>query len=141
MILLDTDHITILLRPDDSRHQRLKSALQRRWDEGVGTTVVSVEEQMKGWLAKIHRAKEPEAEIEPYARLAALISFLARWQIELFDEFSIIEFKRLTQQRVRIGSQDLKIASIALSNNALLLSANLKDFEKVPGLRVENWLE
>jgi len=41
---------------------------------------------------------------------------------------------------VRIGSMDLKIASIALVHNALVLSANLQDFQKVPGLRVENWL-
>ena len=35
---------------------------------------------------------------------------------------------------------DLKIACIALVHNALLLSANLRDFQQVPGLRVENWL-
>ncbi len=35
---------------------------------------------------------------------------------------------------------DLKIASVALVNEALLLTANRKDFEKVPGLRFENWL-
>jgi predicted nucleic acid-binding protein len=34
----------------------------------------------------------------------------------------------------------LKIGSIALEAGALLLSANLRDFENVPGLRVENWL-
>ena len=35
---------------------------------------------------------------------------------------------------------DLKIAAIARANDALLLSANRRDFAKVPGLRVENWL-
>ena len=35
----------------------------------------------------------------------------------------------------------LKIAATALVNNALLLSANQRDFERVPGLRVENWLD
>jgi tRNA(fMet)-specific endonuclease VapC len=35
---------------------------------------------------------------------------------------------------------DLKIAAIALVHDALLLSANLRDFRKVPGLRVESWL-
>jgi tRNA(fMet)-specific endonuclease VapC len=34
---------------------------------------------------------------------------------------------------------DLKIAATALANQALLLSANRSDFERVPGLRVENW--
>jgi tRNA(fMet)-specific endonuclease VapC len=49
-------------------------------------------------------------------------------------------FETLRKQRIRIGTQDLKIASIALEAGALLLSANLRDFERVPGLRVENWL-
>jgi tRNA(fMet)-specific endonuclease VapC len=48
---------------------------------------------------------------------------------------------RLRRLRIRIGTQDLKIAAIALSRDALLLSANLRDFQRVPGLRVENWLE
>ena len=50
------------------------------------------------------------------------------------------DFMRLRRERIRIGTQDLKIASIALHTGALLLSANLRDFEKVPGLRVEDWL-
>jgi tRNA(fMet)-specific endonuclease VapC len=51
------------------------------------------------------------------------------------------EFMRLRRQGVRIGSLDLKIASIALVQGATLLSANVRDFRKVPGLKVENWLE
>jgi tRNA(fMet)-specific endonuclease VapC len=34
---------------------------------------------------------------------------------------------------------DLKIAAIALANDAILLSRNLSDFAKVSGLRVEDW--
>jgi tRNA(fMet)-specific endonuclease VapC len=49
-------------------------------------------------------------------------------------------FKGFRKQEIRIGTQDLKIAAIALANDALLLSANVRDFQKVPGLRVENWL-
>jgi len=36
--------------------------------------------------------------------------------------------------------RDLKIASIALVNDALLVTANLRDFSQVPELRCENWL-
>jgi tRNA(fMet)-specific endonuclease VapC len=46
----------------------------------------------------------------------------------------------LRHARIRVGTQDLRIASIALAHNALLVSANLQDFEQVPGLRVEDWL-
>ena len=36
---------------------------------------------------------------------------------------------------------DLKIAATVLVNRCMLQSANLKDFERVPGLKVENWIE
>jgi len=35
---------------------------------------------------------------------------------------------------------DLKIASIVLVHGATLLTNNVRDFEKVPGLKVEDWL-
>ncbi len=39
-----------------------------------------------------------------------------------------------------LGTMDLKIASITLANNAILLSRNLCDLERIPDLRVEDWL-
>jgi tRNA(fMet)-specific endonuclease VapC len=46
----------------------------------------------------------------------------------------------LRKQRIRIGTMDLKIASIVLAHNAVLLSQNLRDFQRVPDLQVEDWL-
>jgi tRNA(fMet)-specific endonuclease VapC len=79
-------------------------------------------------------------QIPAYERLVGLFDFFGRWTIAPFDEGAASQFKRLRQQGVRIGSMDLKIASMALANGVLLLSANLRDFEQVPNLRVENWL-
>jgi tRNA(fMet)-specific endonuclease VapC len=49
------------------------------------------------------------------------------------------EFQRLQKTRIRIGTMDLKIAAIALTSNATLLTRNLIDFRKVPDLKVEDW--
>ena len=49
--------------------------------------------------------------------------------------------RRLRDQRIRVGTQDLTIASIALAHDATLLARNTVDFAKVPGLRFENWLD
>ncbi len=38
-----------------------------------------------------------------------------------------------------IGPNDLVIAATALAHQALLVTANLREFRRVPGLRVENW--
>jgi tRNA(fMet)-specific endonuclease VapC len=57
-----------------------------------------------------------------------------------FDAAAARRFDDLRRQKLRIGSRDLKIAATALVNDALLLSVNRTDFERVPGLWVENWL-
>jgi tRNA(fMet)-specific endonuclease VapC len=56
-----------------------------------------------------------------------------------FDEAASIEYQRLQRARIRIGTMDLKIAAIALVSGAMLLSRNESDFEKVPGLVIEDW--
>jgi tRNA(fMet)-specific endonuclease VapC len=38
-----------------------------------------------------------------------------------------------------IGTYDLLIAGIALANRFILVSRNTREFERVPGLRLENW--
>ena len=141
MIILDTDHLTVLRYEDDSRHPALTSRLDASRDQHMVTTAVTVEEQMRGWLAEINRWREVRRQITAYERLARMVEFLSEWEIIRLDDAAADEFDRLRKQGVRIGSQDLKIASVALAHDAQLLSANLRDFRRVPGLRVENWLE
>ena len=56
-----------------------------------------------------------------------------------FDEKAANEFEKLKRQKIRVGTMDLKIASIAISNNAILVSRNLSDFEQIPNLAVKDW--
>lgn len=73
--------------------------------------------------------------------MANLFDFFAAFFLALFDEPAVDQFDQLRLAKIRLGTMDLKIAAIALVNQALLLSANRRDFEQVPGLRVENWLD
>jgi tRNA(fMet)-specific endonuclease VapC len=70
-----------------------------------------------------------------------LFEFYEAFDVVPFDEAAARQFDELRRQKLRIGTMDLKIAATALVNDSLLLSANLVDFERVPGLRVENWLD
>lgn len=108
--------------------------------EVFGVPVVAAEEQCRGWLAEIARLRDPDKQVRAYDQLAKLFDFLGDWDIVRFDVRAADRFTRLRKQLRRMGAQDLKIAAIALANDALLLSANLRDFDRVPGLRVENWL-
>jgi len=141
VIILDTDHIVTLKHENDPHWNTLTTNLVSSADQDFATTAITVEEQNRGWLSLINRYTEVHKQIPAYARLIELIRFFANWRIMAFDEAAADELVSLRKERIRIGTHDLKIASIALVNDATLLSANLRDFEQVPGLRVENWLE
>ena len=85
-------------------------------------------------------ARPPSAD-SAYARLGQLLYVLGDWEVVPFDQRAADLCASLRQQRVRIGTMDLKIAPIALTNDALLVTANLRDFSLVAGLRCENWLQ
>jgi len=140
MILLDTDHLTILTYSESSRCQALQAQLDSSPDQKIGTTIISVEEQWRGWFAVVARHRNIHRQVQAYRELVELHAFLSGWTILPLDDSAADRFEQLRAGGVRIGSMDLKIASIALVHDALLLSANLQDFQKVPGLRVENWL-
>jgi tRNA(fMet)-specific endonuclease VapC len=140
MIIRDTDHVTVLRYPEHSQHAALSERMRGSADPDFATTAVTVEEQMRGWLAAIRRAGKVHGQILYYSRLVSLVRFLDKWRILPFNEPAADRFEAFRKERIRIGTQDLKIASIALEERALLLSANLRDFQQVPGLRVEDWL-
>jgi tRNA(fMet)-specific endonuclease VapC len=140
MIILDTDHLSVLEFPENPQSVRLTEAMEQRGDEEFATTAISLEEQMRGWLAAIHRTPKVHGQVFYYSRLICLVDFYSRWDVLPFNAPAADRFETLRKERVRIGTMDLKIASIALEANAVLLSANLRDFERVPGLCVENWL-
>ena len=141
MILLDTDHLSVLKYDEHPRCHALRARMNASEDPFFATTIVSAEEQMRGWLAKIHAAKDAEQQVAWYEQLAWLIEFLADWQIIAFDQQAAVEFKDLKRLRLRIGTCDLKIAAIERIHDALLLSGNQREFGQVPGLRVESWID
>src|SRR5436190_15040802 len=140
MIVVDTDHLSILQHPESPQYERLTAAMNLSADGEFATTAISLEEQLRGWLAAINRARQVHGQLLYYGRLTGLVDFYSRWHILAFDEPAADRFVALRQAGLRIATMDLKIAAIALTHVALLLSANLVDFEQVPGLRVEDWL-
>ena len=56
MVVLDTDHLSLLDRESGVSARRLAARLSAASSEGVATTIVNFEEQMRGWLAYLSRA-------------------------------------------------------------------------------------
>ena len=138
VLVLDTDHLAEL-----DRGSAVGAAILEKLDRStdpVATTIVSVEEQLRGWLAQINRIRNPHNQIDAYARLQRRFAFFADWHLLPFDEAAASLFINFRRNGIRIGSMDLKIACIVIAHDARLLTRNLVDFRKVPNLVAENWL-
>ena len=136
MYILDTDQVSLLQRRVGAASERLRFRLVSVQHI---TTIITYEEQMRGWLTWIAQARSLTQQIERYAMLERMITSYAEISLLGFTRAAADEFERLQKLRLHIGTMDLKIAAIALAHNATLLSRNLKDFRKVPGLQVEDW--
>jgi tRNA(fMet)-specific endonuclease VapC len=133
--ILDTDHISLHQRENLVILQRL-SAIEQ---SNIAVTIITVEEQMRGWLNRIRQAEQPEKVIFAYSRLKVAVQYFTGMQLLDFDLAAHSQYAELRRQKIRIGSQDLKIATIALSSGGIVVTRNRKDFEKLPGLQIEDW--
>ena len=139
LLVLDTDHFSELER-DLEPGKRLSQTLGLSvFDKAL--TVITIEEEMRGWLAEINRRRDPHRQIAPYAKLQRQAEAFADWLILPWDADSADLFVKFRRQGLRVGSLDLKVACIALAHDATVLTRNATDFAQLPGLRIENWLD
>lgn len=138
MNLLDTDHMSVLER-NSPEATRLRARMAAFPPDDLGTTIVSYEEQSRGWLAISAQARTPELQIQAYHRLKKHLNLYCKMAVIDFDAAASAEFERLKRLWIRIGTMDLKIAAIALANNATVLTRDTQHFRQVPGLQIEDW--
>jgi tRNA(fMet)-specific endonuclease VapC len=138
-VVLDTNHFTEFADGSELGSGLVARIQERQAD--VFTCIPAVEETMRGWLALLHRQSPGRKQLRAYADFQRGIETLIRFPILPFDDAAASVFHRFRDARVRVGTMDLKIAAICIAHGATLLTRNLVDFEKVPGLRVENWLD
>jgi tRNA(fMet)-specific endonuclease VapC len=138
-VVLDTNHYDELA--NDSGFGRNAQRRIQSHKADVFITIVSVQESVQGWLALINRKKPGGEQLQAYARFQTCIEALTRLTILPFDKSAADVFEALKRQRIRAGTMDLKIAAICLAHDGLLLTRNLSDFARIPGLRAENWLD
>jgi tRNA(fMet)-specific endonuclease VapC len=128
-----------LLQRGGQEGEMVRARLRQLPPDDVATTIVSYEEQTRGWIDNAGRSSTMQAQIANYSRLKRHMLNYCQIAVVDFDERAGRELERLRKARIRISTMDLKIAAIALANDATLLTRNLSDFGKVPGLRAEDW--
>ncbi len=139
MFLLDTDHVVISQQQSTPEYDHLIRKVRQHNPVDFFVSIISFHEQIMGWNAYISRAKDVPGVVRGYQRLQLVLSNFSEAQVLPFDNAAADVFNELRKARIRIGTMDLRIASIALSRNMTVLSRNLVDFMRVPGLQVEDW--
>jgi tRNA(fMet)-specific endonuclease VapC len=137
--LLDTDHASILQLPGGTDYAVLVARLNVHAADGVGVSVVSFHEQALGAHDRINQARTAEELVRGYNLLFKVIDLYRRFPLVAFEESAAAAFNALKTAKVRVKTMDLRIAAVALSHNLVLVTRNVRDFGKVPGLRTEDW--
>jgi tRNA(fMet)-specific endonuclease VapC len=95
-----------------------------------------------GWhsyLTKATSGRKAADIVHGYEMLQRILRDYSEMQVLPFTAADMSCFDSLRARSVRIGTIDLRIAAVALGCGFTLLSANLGDFHKVPGLKVDDW--
>lgn len=137
--LLDTDHISFLQRRSSLEFSRLTFRMAQHPSSDFALSVISFHEQVIGAHSFINRAQTNTDMARGYALLLETLNGFANAPVLPFDSRAIAIFDELRRQKVRVATMDLRIASIAMSNNLVLLTRNAGDFSKVSGLMIEDW--
>ncbi|MGH9833675.1 MAG: type II toxin-antitoxin system VapC family toxin [Blastocatellia bacterium] len=105
----------------------------------VCTTMISFGESVGGWLPKCRHAKNGDERAEAYTNLYETFTFYRRSICLPFDSAAAAIFDQLRPQKLRIGVNDVAIAAITLSVGGILITRNFADFQRIPGLLIEDW--
>ncbi|MEO0835731.1 MAG: type II toxin-antitoxin system VapC family toxin [Cyanobacteria bacterium J06642_3] len=120
MYILDTDHLSLIQR-NNHEGKQIRARLASIENVPVAVTIITYEEQLRGRLNVLSKAKTLDK------------------QVVAFDRVAGIEYQRLRKVYPRLGTMDLRIAAISIVKNANLLTRNTSDFGQIKELSVDEW--
>src|SRR5438067_9577908 len=112
LVLLDTDHLSILQMRNQPFCDCLESKLAQHTTDETAASIVSFQEHVQGWLAWINRAKKDAQIVQGYTQLHCILQDFCRIRVLPFDAEAQSIFTELRRRHRRIDTLDLRIASI-----------------------------
>lgn len=137
--LLDTDHISIHQAERGPEFDRLAARMDMVPESEFALSIVSFHEQSLGCHNFVANARNASQVVHAYRIFERLRRHFSEATVLPFDESAARTFQSLMRRRIRVGTMDLRIAAIALTNDLILLTRNAVDFAKVPDLTIEDW--
>jgi len=127
LVVLDSDAVIDVLRIQYGVGARLSQISP----ENVAIASMTLAELRFGTLKSSNPARN----------LAELQRLVDTGRVLPFDETAATTHAQLRHalRATPIGPHDLVVAATCLVNDALLVTANVREFSRVPGLRIESW--
>jgi tRNA(fMet)-specific endonuclease VapC len=135
LYVLDTDSVSLFQHGYPLVVQRADACSAGQ----LAVTVITVEEQLSGWYAELRRTKQRDQLAAIYLRMATTVQFLSRMQILPYSEAAMARVDQFKAAKLNVAKSDLRIAAIVLEHGAILVTRNLRDFRRIPGLTIEDW--
>ena len=106
----------------------------------LALSVPSVDELVSGWHTAMRRPRVTQSQMEYFqSQYAEVIELMAGWEILPMTAASLARHAALMAARLNVKSPDLRIAAVALEEGGIVVTRNLRDFRRVPGLVCEDW--
>jgi tRNA(fMet)-specific endonuclease VapC len=129
--MLDTNICIYIIK---KKPQNVLDQLKRNKKKGLYISTITLAELEFGNENSLHKEKNK----------IALMEFLTIINIKSFDENAAREFgiikKYLKDRNDIIGPYDILIGAHAKALNMILVTNNIKEFERIPDLKIENWI-
>lgn len=133
--ILDTDTLSLFLRGDPHVCQRVGSVSPNE----LAVTVITVEEVLTGWHAEVRRVRGDNQLVRAYASLQQAVEFFRFVRILPFGVDAVRRYHELRRQYRRLGTNDLRIAAIAMEQPGTIVTRNVRDFGQIEGLKIDDW--
>jgi tRNA(fMet)-specific endonuclease VapC len=135
--ILDTDCVSLFLEGN----QQIRETAASKFPD-VAITIITVQEIFNGWAGKINDPSQADKLVWLYTKLWRTTEFFKKVTILNFTETArtchqnlLSESKSLTKKRLE---KDMRIAAIALANDGILVTRNVRDFSSIPNLHIED---
>jgi tRNA(fMet)-specific endonuclease VapC len=134
--ILDTDHVSLILcnHPQVTANASLYE---------IAVTIITVQELFNGWMGRINDPSLVHNLPALYTKLWTTVKYLQTIEVMDFTPQADSYLKQLLKDKPSLRKnrlqKDMRIAAIALSLNATVVTRNQRDFGLVPGLIITDW--
>lgn len=136
--VLDTDHISLFVGNHPQTNERVIQEFAN-----CAITIISVQEVFNGWVGQLGKITDENYRITVYSRLHIVAQFFQRMPILNYDATASTVYDQLIRDNPSLAKRrldnDMRIAAIARSIGATVVTRNRRDFELVPGLAIVDW--